>query len=101
MQLEVGKYCKTRDGGKVGPMRRTALSTFSFRHDIDNWYTEFGYHETGYTYRNIPGMDIVSEWVDDVRHDKDLAPYEIAAQYKIIVTVTIGDITITYDGRDQ
>lgn len=99
MKLEVGKYYKTRDGHKVGPMVRTALSEFPFRHDVDNWYTEEGYHEIGSGDTNIPEMDAVCEWVDDA--DTDPAPYEIAAQYKIIVTVTDGDITITYDGRDQ
>lgn len=32
---------------------------------------------------------------------QDPTPYEIAAQYKIIVTVTIGEITVSYDGRDK
>ena len=63
MQIEIGKYYKTRDGQKVGPMRRTVHphANMRFTDDEVNHWTE-----NGTEYNTMPsGRDLISEWVDE------------------------------------
>ena len=63
MKLEVGKYYKTRDGRKVGPMVETSLHDYRFTTDRENWYLVNGIH--AFDDGNIDvNADIIAEWTD-------------------------------------
>ena len=51
VKLEAGKYYKTRDGRKVGPMQEREFGFFCDKHN----YTTLGMAA-------FPGKDIISEW---------------------------------------
>lgn len=62
IKLEVGKYYRTRDGRKVGPMRNDA-GLIRYPWDCDNtrhFYNNIGSADDG------PKYDLIAEWVDDV-----------------------------------
>lgn len=68
LQIEEGKFYKTRDGRKVGPMRRYAPP---FKSDY-SWVAEAEGSKHSYLWKGCgenydPGTrhDIVAEWVDD------------------------------------
>lgn len=65
MQIEEGKFYKTRDGRKVGPKRRGRLDDFPFRDNDGNWWTVNGYHERVSKDSNIPEEDLIAEWADE------------------------------------
>ena len=64
MQLEVGKYYKTRDGRKVGPMmdlgngRDDHWEAFVPDAGITCW------HDSGIHWCDIRSYDIIAEWTD-------------------------------------
>ena len=63
MKIEVGKYYKTRDGQKVGPMRKTGsqYANMWFTDDEVNHWTK-----NGTEYNTMPsGRDLISEWIDE------------------------------------
>ena len=63
MKLEVGKYYKTREGYRVGPMRKTGspYANMRFTDDEVNHWTE-----NGTEYNTMPSdLDLIAEWVDD------------------------------------
>lgn len=63
MKLEVDKYYRTRDGQKVGPMRRTLHphSNMRFTDDEVNHWTE-----NGTEYNTMPSdLDLFAEWIDE------------------------------------
>lgn len=69
VKLEVGKYYKTRDGSKVGPIDhygRTTCGYDAMRSGSYIWETETGknYPNT-YGVSDIPQMDIIAEWGDE------------------------------------
>lgn len=62
VKLEVGKYYKTRDGRKVGPMKsyKSFMDMHPFESDKMLWTRE------GVAYQGSePDQDIVAEWPDD------------------------------------
>lgn len=62
MRLEDGKYYRTRDGRKVGPMRACGTSGVFFSNEGAMWYSN------GEFYPGMPSEhDIVAEWVDNDR----------------------------------
>lgn len=64
MQLEVGKYYKTRDGSKIGPMVATSLPDYCFTTDRENWYMLDGTHAFEDNTSN-PQLDLIAEWTDE------------------------------------
>lgn len=67
MQLEVGKYYRTRDGRKVGPMYETGIKedNMAWSDGIGPGWTRSG---TVYNYGE-DGRDIIAEWQDDQQPD--------------------------------
>ena len=64
MQIEVGKYYRTRDGRKVGPMYRNSYSTewpMSHVNGIET-YTEDGIYKTDLS---ESAHDLIAEWTND------------------------------------
>lgn len=76
VKLEVGKYYKTRDGRKVGPMQERCddrcLATYVFNDGIMAWTDEGVYNLTRTDHPN----DIVSEWSEPV-----MGYYAVTANY--------------------
>lgn len=67
MQIEVGKYYRTRDGRKVGPIRQYEDDTEFFDiHDIAGT-TESGWiwDETGIELGKNRDIDLIAEWTDE------------------------------------
>lgn len=63
MQLEVGKYYKTRDGRKVGPMHMTGRKEKNMEFDDGSGY---GWTKCGTRFNTIPdGSDLIAEWTDE------------------------------------
>lgn len=63
MKLEVGKYYKTRDGRKVGPMEQSYLNHYPFsgklHRESERWLENGRY----YNHRES-NLDLVEEWKD-------------------------------------
>ena len=92
MQLEVGKYYKTRDGRKVGPM--VDLDNGSDDHwkaflpdeEITYW------HDSGSHWGDIRPSDLIAEWTDELtaidslkfHNDRDLEPLQKEA-FRIVL----------------
>ena len=93
MQIEAGKYYRTRDGRKVGPMERDKVDGKDWR-EKDNsarlWYDD------GTRWICDEDSDLIAEWVDEPTQPTNAA---LAAKYGICITVKIGSIEIIYDGR--
>lgn len=67
MKLEEGKYYKTRDGRKVGPME--SWSSYQDKHPFESDGLLWMADGTGYE-GNHPGQDIVSLWKDEATEPK-------------------------------
>lgn len=107
MKIESGRYYKTRDGRKVGPIEHAK--------DYDNeypWWHNEGqliFDKNGYNAFNRHD-DLVEEWADEPTHqdigkltlDMDMTPNlaALAAQHRIKITVQVGELLVEYDGRD-
>lgn len=102
MRLEVGKSYVTGGGYKATVLSDDDSGTpFYVRHENGFEGCAYGlwHYRSGECNTNNSERGLIAEWVDAT--PKDPTPYEIAAQYKIVVTVTNGAIAITYDGREQ
>lgn len=67
MQIEAGKFYRTRDGRKVGPMVKECARSYDWsgaEGEKGRIYREGGAHGGSYV-RNIPDLDIVAEWQDE------------------------------------
>ncbi|MER9911664.1 hypothetical protein NKJ71_13625 [Mesorhizobium sp. M0050] len=62
LRIEAGRYYRTRDGRKVGPVRRFNFGDgYPFEVGDSYWVSESGKAQTGST-----GPDLIAEWSDDV-----------------------------------
>jgi hypothetical protein len=104
LQLEKGKFYRTRDGRKVGPMVYDgSLDYFNFDDG-----SKTGWQIDGRIAWSKNDGDIISEWTDEEQksymyHNPDDAPSlpeyaQLASEHAIKITVTIGEIVIEYDG---
>jgi hypothetical protein len=64
MKIEAGKYYRTRDGQKVGPM----IDRCPKPHELTRWKDKKGtcWHEDGrhLTAMGTPELDLIAEWTD-------------------------------------
>lgn len=60
MQIEAGKFYRTRDGRKVGPMRDNCNTVFKWRSGEQTW-TDEGSFNHGWEANN----DLIAEWTDE------------------------------------
>jgi hypothetical protein len=62
LKIEAGKYYRTRDGRKVGPMRqdKKVWSDGVWTDGIQGWYEDGSYWTTRKTYQ-----DLIAEWTDE------------------------------------
>ena len=97
LQIEAGKYYRTRDGRKVGPM------VF-----CGEWEDEFPwcperlggcYSDTGVR-QNIFKPDLIAEWTDEPAQPAPLDLAALAKQHGIRITVAVGEMSMTFDGRE-
>ena len=88
MKLEVGKYYRTRDGRKVGPLRKTALHDVPYEYH-GKWYTEYGMCEGVMKGERLPDCDIIAEWSDEPH-----SPVRTVTR-KEIVPGTYGKVRVT------
>lgn len=90
MKIEAGKYYKTRDGRKVGPMRELN------RHETDYpWTDKDGdmpdqrYNDKGYEIGTGSDCDLISEWKDETPSPiRTVTRREIVAGNYGIVAIT-------------
>jgi hypothetical protein len=95
MKIEAGKYYKTRDGHKVGPMKPYLVDekVWHEKGDGRRFWIEDGTRWVKDFYN-----DIIEEWQDDEpKPSTDLAA--LAKQHGIKITVQVGEVFIEYDGR--
>jgi hypothetical protein len=65
MKLEVGKYYRTRDGRKVGPMGRWMSNKFDCEPEYEGeFWQEDGTNGNGTTTQDEE-LDLISEWTDE------------------------------------
>jgi hypothetical protein len=64
MRIEEGKYYRTRDGRKVGPLRATDNGHWPMECD-GTWWRADGESCEGSMARMYPENDIVAEWTDE------------------------------------
>lgn len=81
MKLEVGKYYRTRDGQKVGPMYLiptiTDLHRFTFTHNggVSCW------SEAGISWSDKVSRDLIAEWQDEPAQTTRATILDTAKQY--------------------
>ena len=64
MQLEVGKYYKTRDGRKVGPLKDWPDRIWKFKCG-ESYYKSDGHHEYDDYGSHVHECDLIAEWTDE------------------------------------
>jgi hypothetical protein len=64
MKIEAGKYYRTRDGQKVGPMNNTDNEGAKFYSIVTGLYFEDGTFGYGESIR-CPRLDLIAEWTDE------------------------------------
>lgn len=107
LQIEAGKYYRTRDGRKVGPMYERG-GEWICDHQVDGyvpmWHLKTGVANftTEGPESDDPQYDLIAEWTDDpaAREPELLDLAALAKMHGIRITVTIGEMSITYDGRE-
>ena len=78
MEIKAGKYYKTRDGHKVGPMIREADGDFMANHPDGRGTVSWKPDGVRYKGRE-PEADLIAEWVDEPKLWKDMTPEEKGA----------------------
>jgi len=63
LQVEVGKYYRTRDGRKVGPMELELDGDFMANHPDRHGFT-VSWQPNGKRYKCDPNIDLIAEWTD-------------------------------------
>ena len=103
LQIEAGKYYLTRDGRKVGPMvGPDSDGLFNARDQIDGYigmWRADGRNEFFVEYKE-PQYDLIAEWVDEPAQPAPLDLAALAKQHGIRITVAVGEMSMTYDGRE-
>ena len=97
LQIEAGKYYRTLDGRKVGPMvfYHEVEDGFHWRpDDYCEWYSNTGVRQ------NPAKPDLIAEWVDEPAQPAPLDIAALAAKHGIRITVTAGEMSMTFDGRE-
>ena len=64
MKLEVGKYYKTRDGRKVGPLKDWPDRIWKFKCG-ESYYKSDGHHEYDDYDSHVHECDLIAEWTDE------------------------------------
>jgi len=85
MELEVGKYCRTRAGRKAGPVYETGNCEFPFEAFVDGFgvqgYTAKGcWHSMGAEH----SLDLIAEWVDEPAAPKPAGPVRTITRKEIV-----------------
>ena len=78
MQIEAGKYYKTRDGRKVGPMIRESDGDFMANHPDGGGTISWKPDGVRYKMRE-PETDLIAEWWGEPKLWKDMTPEEKGA----------------------
>jgi len=99
MKLEVGKYYRTREGEKVGPMRG---------HADGGWYAandkcERGWYDNGARFYGSRDSTIIAEWTDEPAAPKPSATGPVrTVTRKEIVPGVYGDVSVSWGrGSDE
>lgn len=94
IQLETGKFYKTRDGRKVGPMVKSAWAGFT---DGSRSVTSQRWEADGsFISGQIGNLDLVAEWIDKPASN-DNAP--VAGQLAAKPKFKVGDVAIGKSGK--
>lgn len=68
MQIEEGKFYRTRDGQKEGPIQRASPNNanggFPWKNGKGLWFSDDGLAEAGDDGARRPGSDLIAEWTD-------------------------------------
>ncbi len=97
MKIETGKYYRTRDGRKVGPMEYNSNGCIVG----DCWFgTWLGIDKGNYvggrvSYVNPHNLDLIAELEDE----PDTHYAALAAKHGIKITEQVGEYIVEYDGR--
>ena len=99
MDWLIGKAYKTRAGDKaVLVLKDGIVSPLLFRHECDGvllCHSKGGVFNTGGS-----GRDIIAEWTDEPDEPEPLDLAALAKQHGITITVAVGEISMTFDGRN-
>ena len=76
MRLEDGKYYRTRDGRKVGPMKHYGMGDWFFECDGNLWF-----NDGGFEWDRESKNDIVAEWVDNDHIERTKRMIEVMQAY--------------------
>ena len=100
LQIEAGKYYRTLDGRKVGPMVKSSDLTRQYPWEVKD--NRWCWDDSGRRFpcSNEPETDLIAEWTDEPAQPEPLDLAAIAKQHGIRITVTAGEMSITYDGRE-
>lgn len=98
MKMEVGKYYRTRDGEKVGPMKKQNDATYPFCGQMGDVRNP-SFTEDGYFWQNKTEYidDLIAEWTDEPASPQPAGPVRTITR-KEIVPGTYGDVFVDDDG---
>jgi hypothetical protein len=73
--IEHGKYYRTRDGRKVGPMEEEQDGDFMAEHPDKGGYFTASWNPNGKRWMKEPNLDLIAEWGDETRDPELTSPY--------------------------
>lgn len=107
MKIEAGKYYRTRDGRKVGPMENVAIgSAFTANSMLWSEFGDFCGDVNGgicYQMKSNPDQDLIAEWQDEPTLWRDMTPEEkgalLLAKYEgKVIDTYVHPVWVSYQG---
>ena len=98
LKIEAGKYYRTRDGRKVGPLMARNNDSYAFAADIAGdigirIFQKDGVHGSRWI-GNKPNLDLIAEWVDEpVKAASPVAVQQDAPELKVSLSFDAADVT--------
>jgi hypothetical protein len=96
MKIEAGKYYRTRDGRKVGPMSNDMCPEFVFDGELEDeflrWFSDGLYRVSGAHH-----LDLIAEWTDEPEAPKPWGELSDAEKGALLLAEHEGEAIEFYD----
>ena len=97
MKIEEGKYYRTRNGRKFGPMESSSSKTFPFQFEVITYTSDGFYHPAS----GASCFDLIAEWTDESKTPKRLCDMTDAEIGAIVRAMRWGATVELYSEMDE